>query len=92
MDRSDLAVTADLALLDLADDDIDRLEGAVAQLLDYFELMSTLDVSGLPPTTHALAEGNRLRPDDPCDASIADEILEQAPELEDRLITIPNVL
>jgi aspartyl-tRNA(Asn)/glutamyl-tRNA(Gln) amidotransferase subunit C len=108
MDRSELDVTAELALMDLTEDERARLEPAVAQLLEYFSVMDGIDVSALEPTTHALQEGNRLRADsadagtsasgiaDPnataSASALADDILEQAPELEDRFIAIPNVL
>jgi aspartyl-tRNA(Asn)/glutamyl-tRNA(Gln) amidotransferase subunit C len=93
MDRSELDVTAALALLELSDDERDGLERAVSQLLEHFTIMDSLNVDGLEPTTHALQDVNRLRPDQPRDdGSLADEILEQAPDLEDRFIAIPNVL
>lgn len=94
MDRSELDITAELALLDLSDDERSGLESGVARLLEYFSVMDAVDVSDLEPTTHALQEGNRLRADIARDepADVADEILEQAPDLEDRFIAIPNVL
>ncbi|HKJ86115.1 MAG TPA: Asp-tRNA(Asn)/Glu-tRNA(Gln) amidotransferase subunit GatC [Spirochaetia bacterium] len=97
MDRSELDITAELALMDLTDDERGQLETAVAQLLEYFSVMDGIDVSGLAPTTHALQEGNRLRSDvlrtdGEAAQALADDILEQAPDLEDRFIAIPNVL
>jgi len=81
MDRSELDITAELALMDLTDDERGQLETAVAQLLEYFSLQ----------------EGNRLRSDvlrtdGEAAQALADDILEQAPDLEDRFIAIPNVL
>jgi len=97
MDRSELDITAELALMDLTDDERGQLETAVAQLLEYFSVMDGIDVSGLAPTTRALQEGNRLRSDvlrtdGEAAQALADDILEQAPDLEDRFIAIPNVL
>ena len=93
MDRSEIDLTAELALLEITDDERDLLEQSVDRLLEYFSVMNAVDVSALEPTTHALQEGNRLRPDLPdSQDDIADEILEQAPDLEDRFIAIPNVL
>ncbi|MFP4114377.1 MAG: Asp-tRNA(Asn)/Glu-tRNA(Gln) amidotransferase subunit GatC [Spirochaetota bacterium] len=93
MDRSELDITAELALMELTADEREQLEHGVAQLLEYFSLMDRVNVSDLEPTTHALNEGNRLRPDAPrSEGNLADEILEQAPDLEDRFIAIPNVL
>lgn len=93
MDKSELQITADLALLDLSPEEEERLEQEVAQLLEYFSVMNGIDVAGLEPTTHALQKENRLRVDQAKqDPTIADDILEQAPDTEDRFFTIPNVL
>jgi aspartyl-tRNA(Asn)/glutamyl-tRNA(Gln) amidotransferase subunit C len=93
MDRSELELTAELALVRLDDQRLAAFEASVGELLDHFALMSNYDVSGLEPTTHALQEGNRLRHDvHDADDALPDLILEQVPDLEDRYISIPNVL
>jgi aspartyl-tRNA(Asn)/glutamyl-tRNA(Gln) amidotransferase subunit C len=93
MDRSELDLTAELALLEITHEERELLGQSVDRLLEYFSVMDAVDVSGLEPTTHALQEGNRLRPDLPgAQDEVADELLEQAPDLEDRFIAIPNVL
>jgi len=95
MHSEDLYVTAQLARLELSRDEKDRLEKAVTQMLEYFAKMKELDVEGLAPTTQ-LAMENRLRQDSVAEAAEAPEnreaLLKNAPELEDRLIVIPNVL
>ena len=93
MHRDELRITAELALVELDDERLAAFERSVSALLDHFAAMSTFDVSGLPATTHALNEENRLRPDQVVsDAELSDRILDQAPDLEDRFISIPNVL
>ena len=93
MDRGDLELTAELALVDLDADRLAAFEASVSELLDHFALMSSFDVSDLQPTTHALQEENRLRQDTAgSDPDLPDLILDQASELEDRFISIPNVL
>jgi aspartyl-tRNA(Asn)/glutamyl-tRNA(Gln) amidotransferase subunit C len=92
MDREELQVTAQLARLELSGDEEDRLEKAVSRMLEYFAKMKELDVAGLEPTTQ-LAQDNRLREDAAAQAPENREaLLNNAPELEDRLIVIPNVL
>jgi len=93
MDREELHVTAQLARLELSKDEEDRLEKAVFQMLEYFAKMKELDVNGLEPTTQ-LAQVNRLREDAVGGDALAgtEPLLNNAPELEDRLIVIPNVL
>lgn len=92
MDTSELKTTIDMAMLELDETQTATLEGAVEQMLEHFALMSTVDVDGVEPTTHALAPANRLRPDLPRVDVDPDSLLENAPDLEDRLIAIPNVL
>jgi len=93
MHRDELKITAELALVELDEERLAAFERSVTALLDHFAVMSTFDVSDLPATTHARSEENRLRPDEAVrDPELSDRILEQAPDLEDRLISIPNVL
>ena len=91
MDAKELNETANLALIDLSEEETQKLGAAVSDMLEYFARMSEIDVDNLEPTTHALLKQNRTRVDSsfPQDA---DTLLENAPELEDRFIVIPNVL
>jgi len=93
MEKSDLTVTASLARLELDEAEAMKLGEEVSRMLSYFEKMNEVDVDGLEPTTHALQKENRLREDRrlPNEAQ-PDELLECAPDLEDRFILIPNVL
>jgi aspartyl-tRNA(Asn)/glutamyl-tRNA(Gln) amidotransferase subunit C len=92
MDSKELYATAELANIELKPGELAHLEQAVDQMVTFFEKMGEVDVSGLEPTTHAFIKGNRVRPDGVRNANLADDILEQAPDLEDRFIVIPNVL
>lgn len=92
MDKKELEITASLALLELSEEEYDRLGEGVSQMLEYFEKMMEVDVEGLEPTVHALLKNNRVREDVVKESAIADDLLEGAPELEDRFIVIPNVL
>lgn len=92
MDTSELTTTIDMAMLELDESQIASLEGAVAQMLEHFALMAQIDVEGVEPTTHALVTGNRLRSDATRTVVDPDTLLENAPDLEDRLVAIPNVL
>ena len=91
MEREELNITAQLARLELSEDETVRFEQAVFQMLEYFSKMREFDVEELPPTAQ-MTQTNRTRRD----AAVADEnteaILDNAPELEDRFIVIPNVL
>lgn len=92
MDKTELYNTAALARLELSEDEAEKLGHAVTQMLEYFESMTTVDISSLEPTTHALNQNNVLR-DDRCQpVNNADELIDRAPEKSGRFIVIPNVL
>lgn len=92
MDTRELHVTAELAHIELSEAETGLLADAVAQMVDYFARMQELPVDDLPPTTHALLTRNRLRSDEVRSESLADELIENAPDVDDRFIVIPNVL
>jgi aspartyl-tRNA(Asn)/glutamyl-tRNA(Gln) amidotransferase subunit C len=92
MDASELAATARMARLMLSEEEQEKLGTAVEQMLAHFSHMKEIDVHGLAPTTHALLKENRLREDVEYRAEVTDKLLENAPELEERFIVIPNVL
>lgn len=92
MDPSELKTTVDMAMLEIDEHHITALEGAVQQMLEYFTTMSSIDVENVEPTTHALVTANRVRPDHSRRDVDPDALLENAADLEDRLVAIPNVL
>lgn len=92
IEDKELAVTAELAQIKLSDADTDRLREAVTRMVVYFDTMAEVDVADLPPMTHVHAETNRVRPDSESGDSDSDSLLENAEDLEDRFIAIPNVL
>jgi aspartyl-tRNA(Asn)/glutamyl-tRNA(Gln) amidotransferase subunit C len=91
MEREELDITAQLARLELSDEETKRFERAVVQMLEYFSKMRELDVEGLPPTAQ-MTQTNRTRKDVAIVYRDTEAILVNAPELEDRFIVIPNVL
>lgn len=91
MDRQEIEITARLARLELSEEELIRLEEAVAQMLDYFAKMREVDVDHLAPTAQ-MVKDNRLREDEINKEDVADRILDNAPETEERFIVIPNVL
>jgi len=92
MDIKELQTTAFMARLTLSSEEVEKLNKAATEMLDYFSIMKNIDVSDLEPTTHALASKNRLRKDEIVEQTANDAILKSAPETEDRFIVIPNVL
>jgi aspartyl-tRNA(Asn)/glutamyl-tRNA(Gln) amidotransferase subunit C len=94
MNIEEIKVTASLARLELVDRESEALAVEITRMLAYFEKMNEIPVDGLEPTTHALITGNRCRPDGIASLTAVktDDMLECAPDIDDRFIIIPNVL
>ena len=92
MDIEELKATAELAQLELTEEEVVRLQEEVGRMLENFAKMEELDVSDLPPTAHALSHDNPLREDQPESRADTEELLDKAPEREGEFFTVPNVL
>ena len=90
--RAECAHVAALARLELTDEELDRFTGQLDELLDHVAEVEALDVDGLHPTMHALLIPNWLRPDQPGEVLDRDEVLAQAPMVEDGQFRVPPVL
>jgi aspartyl-tRNA(Asn)/glutamyl-tRNA(Gln) amidotransferase subunit C len=93
MDIEELKTTASLAMVELHDDEVAQLSESVTDMLNYFSIMQKADITGLEPTTHALAEYSTVREDIANSNPIpSGNLVENAPENDGNHIVIPNVL
>jgi aspartyl-tRNA(Asn)/glutamyl-tRNA(Gln) amidotransferase subunit C len=98
--KEELEITASLAYLRLSETEMGRFSESVERMLGYFETMDRIDVAGLEPTIHALLAENKIRTDNPApfnnnsnnNENSNSELLNNVPESEGRLISIPNIL
>ena len=90
--REDVAHVAALARLHLSDEELDLFTGQLASVLDHAADVASLDLAGVEPTAHAMAVTNVLRPDEPAPCHDRDEVLGQAPSVEDHRFRVPRIL
>ena len=90
--RAEVAHVAALARLDLTEEELDLFTGQLAQVLDHAADVSSLDLAGVAPTAHAMAVTNVLRPDELQPCLDRDEVLAQAPSVEDHRFRVPRIL
>jgi aspartyl-tRNA(Asn)/glutamyl-tRNA(Gln) amidotransferase subunit C len=90
--RDDVAKVALLARLELDDAELDTYTEQLGAVLDHAADVAALDLADVPPTAHPLPLVNVLRPDviGPC--VDRDEVLSQAPAVEDRRFRVPAIL
>ncbi len=92
---ADVRETATLARLELSDEEIARLTRELDAILGYMELLDQLDVSGVPPMTHAVSLDLPLRddvlealePQLPLEAALSD-----APRPHDGFFEVPKII
>jgi aspartyl-tRNA(Asn)/glutamyl-tRNA(Gln) amidotransferase subunit C len=90
--RDEVAHVAALARLELTDEELDLFTGQLAKVLDHAADVAALDLDGVPPTAHAMAVTNVLRPDELRPVLDRDEVLAQAPAVEDHRFRVPRIL
>lgn len=90
--RSDVAKVAELARLQLTDAELERYTEQLGAVLDHAEDVASLDLDGVPPTAHPLPLVNVLRADVVVEGVDREEVLSQAPSVEDRRFRVPAIL
>ena len=90
--RDDVTHVAKLARLNLTDEELERFTGQLDAVLDHADDVASLDTAGIPPTAHPLPLENVLRPDEVRPSLDRDEVLGQAPAVEENRFKVPPVL
>jgi aspartyl-tRNA(Asn)/glutamyl-tRNA(Gln) amidotransferase subunit C len=90
--RADVAHVAALARLELSDAELDRYTEQLAAVLDHAEDVAALDVGDVPPTAHPFAEDTVVRNDELVDCLDRDEVLAQAPAVEEDRFCVPRII
>ena len=87
--REDVLHVAELARLELTEDEVERLETQLGAILEAVGKVAELDLSGVEPTSHPLAVVNAWREDEPRPSLAPDDALANAPEPHDGLFRVP---
>ena len=90
--RADVEHVAQLARLALTDDEFTRFTGELGHILEHAQDLATLDLDDVEPTAHPLPLTNVTRPDEVRPSLPRDEVLAEAPAVEDRRFRVPRIL
>lgn len=88
----DVRYTAQLARLNLSEEEIAKFQSQLGQVLEYVEKLRSVDVSGVEPTAHAFPVHNVFRADEPRQWFTAKEALSNAPRTANGLFSVPKVI
>jgi aspartyl-tRNA(Asn)/glutamyl-tRNA(Gln) amidotransferase subunit C len=90
--RDDVAKVAHLARLELSDAELDTYTEQLGAVLEHAADVAALDLADVPPTAHPLPLVNVLRDDVVGPCVDRDEVLAQAPAVEDKRFRVPAIL
>ena len=82
-----------LALLDLSEEEKEKLANELGDILNYFKKLDDLDTSNVEPTTHPI-DGlkNVFREDEPWKSLSPEEALKNAKHKKDGYFKAPRIL
>ena len=88
----DVEQVALLSRLEIPTDQQEDFTGRLNAILDYMEMLNSLDTTGIEPTAHVLPLKNVMRADE-THVSLARELaLSNAPEQEDGYFRVPKIM
>lgn len=83
---------ADLAKLELTDDEKKLYQQQLSAVLEYIERLQMLDTADISPTASVLQAQSGLRPDEPGAGLTLAELLTNAPDVTEGQFRVPPVL
>jgi aspartyl-tRNA(Asn)/glutamyl-tRNA(Gln) amidotransferase subunit C len=90
IDREQVLHVARLARLELSDEEVARMATELSGILEHVDLMSQLDLDGVPPTTHVVEVTGALRADVPRPSWPREVMLASAPAERDGGFLVPS--
>tara|TARA_B100000214_G_C23864508_1_gene579642 strand:- start:288 stop:575 length:288 start_codon:yes stop_codon:yes gene_type:complete len=89
---SDVRKVAQLARLELPEDQISTYTAQIEEILSYVDQLSEIDTQNVPPTTRAVEVVNSMREDLVEINNSREDILNQAPHREGDFFRVPKIL
>ncbi|SLM92629.1 Asp-tRNA(Asn)/Glu-tRNA(Gln) amidotransferase subunit GatC [Brachybacterium nesterenkovii] len=90
--REDVARLADLARIQLSDDEISRFAGEFDAIMDAVASVSEVASQDVPATSHPLPLTNVFREDVVTDTLTQEQALSGAPDAKDGRFAVPQIL
>ena len=92
VDAATVRRIAHLARIAVRDDEVPHLQGELNAMLAFVEQLSEVDIEGVEPMTSVTPMEMKKRADVVNDGEIADDIVRNAPEIQDHFFVVPKVV
>lgn len=83
---------ANLARLNLTPDEKQKMTKELAEIIGFADKLNELDTQGVEPTAHVLPISNVFRKDEVRPSFDREQIISNAPTVEDGCIKVPKVV
>jgi len=91
-DKSEVSKIAELARLEITDEEIDDIESRITEILLLIDQMQSVDTDSIVPMSHPLDGKQILRSDTVSEENKRDELQKLAPKVENGLFLVPKVI
>jgi len=94
IDKEQIQRIADLARLELSDDELEKYRNQISDILVYIDQLQEVNTDNIEPTAQITGLENVLREDEICewDKEESEKALNQAPELKNNQVKVKRVL
>ena len=92
LDRATIRSIADLARIEVPEEDLDHLAGELSGILKFVEQLAEVNTDGVAPMTSVVEMITPMREDAVTDGGYVDKILANAPEQADGFFVVPKVV
>ena len=92
VDTATVRRIAHLARIAVKEDEVEHLKGELNDMLAFVEQLSEVDVAGVEPMTSVTPMEMKKRLDVVTDGEIADDIMKNAPAVQDHFFLVPKVV
>lgn len=90
--KKDIEHVADLARINITDDEKVALEKELSSIIDFADKLSELDTNGIEPAAHAIHIQNVFRKDEVVPSYKREELIENAPEKQAGCFAVPRIV
>lgn len=90
--KKDVNYVADLARLQLTEEETESLASDMNQILDYMTTLEEVDTSDVDPLEHVIELEYRLRDDKAMEPLSHEEALKNAPDADSDYFRVPRVI
>ena len=88
----DIDYVSNLARIELTEEESEKFQGQLGDILKYFEKLQSVDVEGVEPTAHAFPRFNVWDEDQAQPGFTAEQALQNAPSQRNQQIVVPKVV